>query len=160
MRKDFTYSNLKNINKNDKLIVLSRDKDSSVIIMQRKDYDMKLQHMKDNGIRRGIYSWTVDTTLSNLEKLQNFPRRNLEGKYDRYEDTRPISNQLGKIFATTKTHKFDSMEDMVFQNLKFCSKISQIGTYTYNTAKVLSDFLKPLCQNEYKINDTEFCVTD
>ena len=56
VRKDFTYSNLKNINKNDKLVVLSRDKDSSVIIMQRKDYDMKLQNMKDNGIKRGIYS--------------------------------------------------------------------------------------------------------
>ena len=56
VRKDFTYSNLKNINKNDKLVVLSRDKDSSVIIMQWKDYDMKLQNMKDNGIKRGIYS--------------------------------------------------------------------------------------------------------
>ena len=56
VRKDFTYSNLKNINKNDKLVVLSRNKDSSVIIMQGKDYDMKLQNMKDNGIKRGIYS--------------------------------------------------------------------------------------------------------
>ena len=70
---------------------------------------------------------------------------------------RPISNQPGKIYATAKTHKFDSLENITIQNLKFRPIISQIGTYTYNTAKVLpaSDYLKPLCQNEYKINDTQ-----
>ena len=40
--KDFTYCNVKNIIKNDKLVVLSGDKDSCVVIMQRKDYDTKL----------------------------------------------------------------------------------------------------------------------
>ena len=70
---------------------------------------------------------------------------------------RPISNQPGKIYATAKTHKFDSLENITIQNLKFRPIISQIGTYTYNAAKVLpaSDYLKPLCQNEYKINDTQ-----
>ena len=29
------------------------------------------------------------------------------------------------------------------------------GIYTYNAAKVIADYLKPLCQNEYKINDTQ-----
>ena len=30
-----------------------------------------------------------------------------------------------------------------------------MGTYTYNAAKVLANYLKPLCQNEYKIVDTQ-----
>ena len=146
--KDLTYGNLKDIIKNDKLVVLSGDKDSRVVIIQREDYDVKLQNMIDDGISQGIYSSTVDTTLSDLKKFQDFLRRNFKGKYDRYEDMRLISNQPGKIYPTVETHKFDSLENITIQNLKFRPIISQIGTYTYNAAKVLSDYLKPLCQNE------------
>ena len=152
--KDLTYGNLKDIIKNDKLVVLSGDKDSRVII-QREGYDMKLQNMINDGISQGIYASTVDTTLSDLKKFQDFLRRSFKGKYDRYEYMRPISNQNGKIDATAKTHQFHSLENITTENLKFLPIISQIGTYTYNAAKVLSDYLKPLCQNEYKINDTE-----
>ena len=58
---DFTYSNLKNIIKNDKLVILSRDKDLCVVIMRWEDKDIKLQNMIDDGIRQGIYSPLVDT---------------------------------------------------------------------------------------------------
>ena len=27
--------------------------------------------------------------------------------------------------------------------------------FTYNAAKVISDYLRPLCKNEYSINDTQ-----
>ena len=108
--KDFTYSNLKNIIKNDKLVVLSGDQDSCVVIMQRGDYDIKLQNMIDDGIREGTNSPTVDTHLSDLKKFQDFICQNFKRKYDRYEDMRPVSNQPGKIYATAKTHKFDSLE--------------------------------------------------
>ena len=37
--KDFTYKNLKNMINNDKLAVVSGDKDSCVIIMTREDYN-------------------------------------------------------------------------------------------------------------------------
>ena len=33
--------------------------------------------------------------------------------------------------------------------------ISQVGIYTYNAAKVIADYLRPLYQNEYKINNTQ-----
>ena len=102
--KDLTYGNLKDIIKNDKLVVLPGDKDSRVVIIQREDYDMKLQNMIDDGISQGIYSSTVDTTLSDLKKFQDFLRRNFKGKYDRYEDMRSISNQPGKIYATLKNY--------------------------------------------------------
>ena len=46
--------------------------------MQREDYDMKLQNMIDDGIRQGIYSPTVDTTLSESKKIQNFLHRNFK----------------------------------------------------------------------------------
>ena len=63
------------------------------------------------------------------------------------------------IYAKAKTHKFDSLENTKIQNLKFRPIISQIRTYICNGAKVLSDYLKPFCQNEYKINDTESFVS-
>ena len=33
--------------------------------------------------------------------------------------------------------------------------IYQTGMFTYNVAKVISDYLRPLCKNEYFINDTQ-----
>ena len=38
--------------------------------------------------------------------------------------------------------------------LKFRPIMDQTGTYTYNAAQVISNYLKPLCINEYSINDT------
>ena len=32
--------------------------------------------------------------------------------------------------------------------------MDQTGTYTYNAAQVISNYLKPLCINEYNIKDT------
>ena len=32
--------------------------------------------------------------------------------------------------------------------------MGQTGTYTYNAAQVISNYLKPLCINEYNIKDT------
>ena len=32
--------------------------------------------------------------------------------------------------------------------------MDQAGTYTYNAAQVISNYLKPLCIHEYRIKDT------
>ena len=50
--KDHTYSNLKGLIKNKNLCVLSGDKDSCVIIMNKQDYIQKLQDMINEGIKR------------------------------------------------------------------------------------------------------------
>ena len=68
---------------------------------------------------------------------------------------RPVSNQPGHIYATAKTHRFNSLDDINVNNLKFRPVISQIGTYTYNAVKVIAEYLKPLCSNQYKISDMQ-----
>ena len=68
---------------------------------------------------------------------------------------RSVSNQPGKLYATSKTHKFNWLDEITVENLKFGPIISQVGTYTYNAAEVVANYLKPLCQNEYKICDTQ-----
>ena len=70
--KYFIYKNLDNSIKNHKLVIPSWDKDLSVVIMQQENYDMKHQNMIDDGIRQGIYSPNVNTTLSDLKKFQDF----------------------------------------------------------------------------------------
>ena len=68
---------------------------------------------------------------------------------------RPVSNQPGRIYASAKTHRFNSVDEVNVDNRKFTPIISQIGTYTCNTAKVIAEYLKPLCSNQYKISGTQ-----
>ena len=67
---------------------------------------------------------------------------------------KPDSNQPTRLYGTAKTHRFEFLEDITVAKLKFRPIIDQTGTFTYNAAKVISDYLRPLCKNEYSINDT------
>ena len=44
---------------------------------------------------------------------------------------------------------FETLEDITVTSLKFQPIIDQTRTFTYNAAKVISDYLRPLCKNEY-----------
>ena len=68
-------------------------------------------------------------------------------KFTHYKNIRPVSNQPGKLYATAKTHKFNSLDKITVDNLEFRPILSQVGRYTYNAAKVIANYLKPLCQN-------------
>ena len=55
----------------------------------------------------------------------------------------PKSNKPGQLYGTAQTHKFNSIENITWENLKSCPIITQSGTYTYNAAQVIADYLKP-----------------
>ena len=57
------------------------------------------------------------------------------------------------LYATTKTHKFNDLDEATVEKLKFRPIVDQTGTATYGTAKVIGEYLKLLAFNEYKIND-------
>ena len=68
----------------------------------------------------------------------------------------PKSNQPGQLYGTAKTHKFDNIEDITLENLKFRPMIPQSGTYTYYAGQVIADYLKPFCSdNDYIIRNTQ-----
>ena len=77
---DLTYRNLKNLINNTNIVILSGDKDSSVIIMNRSDYIGKLETMIHEGILKGTYEFTEDNTLSDLKRFQDFLYRNFKKK--------------------------------------------------------------------------------
>ena len=56
--------------------------------------------------------------------------------------------------ANTKSHKFDTIEDINVKDLKLRPIIEQTGTYIYDVSKVIAKFLKPLARNEFTISDT------
>ena len=68
---------------------------------------------------------------------------------------KPDSNQPSRLYGTAKTHKSETLEDITVANLKFRPIIDQTGTLTYNSAKVISGYLRPLCKNQYSINDAQ-----
>ena len=103
--------------------------------------------MIDDGIMKGTYVETTDNTLKELSRFQDFLYRNFHN-YERYKDMQPDSNQPERRYGLAKTHKFETLEDITVANLKFRPIIDQTRTFTYNAAKVISDYLRHLCKND------------
>ena len=64
---------------------------------------------------------------------------------------RPVSNQPGRFFATAITHTFTSLNNITVENLKVRPIIDLTETYTYNTLKVIANYLRPASKNQYTI---------
>ena len=123
--------------------------------MNTADYITKIQGMIDDGIRNKVYEPAVDKTLKDLKQFQDFLYRNFR-KFEHYDKMKPVSNQPARIYGTAKTHKFNNQTEITLESLKFRPIIAQNGTYTYNAAKVIADYLKPLCSNhDYIIRNTQ-----
>ena len=60
---DFTYKNLKRLIQDQNIVILQRDKDSSVAIMDKSDYMQKLENMIEEEISKGTYERTDNTTF-------------------------------------------------------------------------------------------------
>ena len=136
------------------ICIISADKGSCVVILKRTDYINKLETMINKGTEQGTYAEFEDITLNDLKLFQDFLRRNFKS-YEKYDKMRPVENQPAKLFATAKTHTFNNIEDIYVEELESRPIIDQTGTFTYNCSKVMAEYLKPLCQNEYSIKDAQ-----
>ena len=128
--KDYTYHDLKSLIKNKDINVLQGDKDSSIIIMDSKKFYEKLETMVNEVIKNGISRLPI-----------NFK------DYKDYKKMRPVSDRPAWFYVSTKTRKFDNINDVNLDQLKFQPIMDQMGTYTYNAAQVISNYVKPLCIN-------------
>ena len=63
----------------------------------------------------------------------------------------PDSYQPARLYGTGKTHKFETLENIIIANLKFSPITDQTETFTYNAAKIILNYLRMLCKNEYSI---------
>ena len=58
-------------------------------------------------------------------------------------------------YMAWQKHRFGSTDNIELTKLKFRPIIDQTGTYTYKAVKVISWYLKPLCDSEYTIKNTQ-----
>ena len=108
--------------------------------------------MIDEGISKAKYVETVDSTHKDLKHFQDFVYGYFyKTKY--FDDMRSISNQPVPFFATAKTQKLDTIQDINVKDLKLRPIIDQTGNYIYDASKVVPKFLKPLARNEFTISD-------
>ena len=152
--KDDTYTETKSLRDNKNIVILSGDKDSSIVIMNKIDYDKKVGKMINDGIEQGKYEETEDNILKELESFQSFLYRHFKDT-PYYKQMLPWSHQPARFFASAKTHKLDDLSDINVTNLKLRPIIDQTGTYYYKTGKVILKYLKPLTKNEFVINNTQ-----
>ena len=136
------------------ICIISADKESCVVILNRTDYNNKVETMINKGIKSGRYVECQDTTLSDLKLFQEFLWWNFKN-YENYDKMRPVVNQPIKLFGTTKTNKIHNAKDIDVEKLKFRPIIDQTVTFTHNFVKVIAKYLKPLQQYEYSIKDTQ-----
>ena len=54
------------------IVILQRDKDSSLVIMDKSDYIQKLEDMIEEGINKVTYERPDDTTSQDLKRFQDF----------------------------------------------------------------------------------------
>ena len=149
--KDNTYNKTKSLRDNKNIVIFSGDKDSSIVIMNKIDYDKKLEQIINEGIERGKYEKTDDNILKELESFQSFLYRHFkDGTY-----CKQMSHQPARFFASAKTHKFGNLSDINLTNLKLLPIFDQTGTCYYKTGKVISNYLKPLTKNKFVINNTQ-----
>ena len=101
------------------------DKDSSVVILNKTDYTEKFENMAKDSIHKGTYILTEDNTIKVLKNFKQFLKRNFKGYY-KFDDMLPTSNQPTRIYVSTKTHKFSSVDSVNFNDLKLRPTIDDI----------------------------------
>ena len=68
----------------------------------------------------------------------------------------PTLNQPAQLYGLAKTHKFEDINNINPELLKFRPIIAQIGTCTYKAVQVVAKYLQPLIsENPYIITNTQ-----
>ena len=70
--KEDTFKKSKALKGNKAIMILSGDKDSPVVILNKDDYVNKVQVMLNEGIISGKYGKSTDTVIKNLKSFQSF----------------------------------------------------------------------------------------
>ena len=145
---------LKPLKTNKDIVLLSGDKDSSVVILDTACYKEKINGLINDGISKGAYVIEEnDNTLAELKTFQDFIYSNFK-KYEKYNEMKPTSSQPARLFATAKTYKFTDTKQININNLKLHPIKNQTGTHLYSCSNIISQYLQSLAINEYTISDS------
>ena len=114
------------------IVILSGNKDSSIVIMNKKDYNRKIDYMINERIQQGIYKYNI---LNELELFQSF-------LYRHSFNVVIIDNlKLRQIIDQTRT--------VIAEYLKPLTKIELVRTNTQQFPSMLNNV--PLSTIRYSI---------
>ena len=68
----YAYKHLKRIVNDKNLVLVSGDKESCVVLINKTDYQDKLQKVVEDGIKNGIYQVAEDDTLKDMKLFKSF----------------------------------------------------------------------------------------
>ena len=115
--KDETFKKLHPLKNKGNIVLLSSDKDSCVVILDKIDSIRKVDDLISEGIRQGVYTYNGYKTHEDLENFCAFLLRNFD-KSEFYKDIWICKNQPGRLFCTVKTQKFRNYGEITIENLK------------------------------------------
>ena len=114
------------------IVILSGNKDSSIVIMNKKDYNRKIDYMINERIQQGIYKYNI---LNELELFQSFLyQHSFNGVTIDNLKLRPIIDQTRTVIA---------------EYLKPLTKIELVRTNTQQFPSMLNNV--PLSTIRYSI---------
>ena len=70
--KDYTCHNLKKLIGEEDVLVMKGDKDLSVVILNKTEYNKNLENMVKEGIDKGTHTLTEDNTIKDLKNFKQF----------------------------------------------------------------------------------------
>ena len=107
--KDKTFRKLHALRSNDNIVLLSGDKDSCVVILDKTDYIRKVSELIEKGVSEGVYQYaTDDPTHADLVNFRAFVYRYFKD-CSFYDKLWTDKNQPGRLFCTAKTHKYSDL---------------------------------------------------
>ena len=100
----------KSLQRNKDIVLLSGNKDSSVVILDKAPCKENINRLINDGISKVVYVIEEnDNILAELKSFQNFSYKNLK-KHEKYKEIRSTASQPARLFATMEMHKFTDIK--------------------------------------------------
>jgi hypothetical protein len=140
---------LKSLSGDKNLIVLKPDKGNGVVLMNRKDYHVKMMSMLNDGSKfqriDGDWLKIITKNEDKINRLLSKMKSNGDITEQEYNAMYATGTKPGALYGLPKVHK---------ANTPLRPILSAIGTTGYNLAKFLLPLLSHLTVNNYTIKDS------
>ena len=157
---------LRNLRKNDSIMISKPDKGSGVVIINKQDYLKKMHELLDDTTKFMKVDSKVkdprateekDITLFREGQLQRFLcKLKTYFPQDIYDEIYPTGSVPSRLYGLPKTHKMTNLSQVP----PFRPICSSVGAYNHKLAKYLARILQPLLPDEYSVKDTFSFVSE
>lgn len=146
------HSTLSNLKKNSSICILKADKGLGPVIMDRTDYDAKLQAIISDTSKFSLVSDTIDPHrfIKFENSLKYYINKHIKPylSQDVIDFILPSGTQPARLYGLAKIHK---------PNCPLRPVVSSINTAQYNLAKVLHEMLSPVINSDLTVpSSSEF----